>query len=429
MKRIFVPYIQLVLLLLLLSCSTFDRPNNPETPSLFRSYYDTLPLDLAEQTTRKFVQAFQEHDFVTVYMMLAPIIQQRLTNNPMTLFDSIILEESFEKNEALQLVWHDRLLKDNEHFMDTLNLFDAMMLTAAQHSALSAHLPGELTILSANETRLQTGHTAIEIVTSFTEIEEPIVFRLVRSPRGKWRVFQVVWPDGNQERYPWALPATSHKTESPTPATIPLHSTSERIFYDTLALDTPHQAVLSFVEAFQHQDFYTVFLILDREAQMEWRNHFIGMKSEKLTKVSNWRFLIQQTDFGRSVSALEEAGDIESGAFLQVTSELTGVYRNSPHTPLAVEHIGDTAYLFDQIMVAADGQYLIDLRQEIALRETRLRELANGEKTAIVTAQAEGTSGELFFRLRLSPARRWRVLQVVTPGGNENSYPWATFTP
>jgi hypothetical protein len=82
----------------------------------------------------------------------------------------------------------------------------------------------------------------------------------------------------------------------------------------------------------------------------------------------------------------------------------------------------DPWYAFDQFMLIADRHdaFLIDLSGEVTPGEW---EGAAG--TAEVPAEVEGVDGEVAFRLVHSATGRWRVRQVIVPGGDTESIPWS----
>ena len=60
-----------------------------------------------------------------------------------------------------------------------------------------------------------------------------------------------------------------------------------RTYYESLNLETPEEAVQTFADAFQREDFMTVYLVLDIEAQKRLR-----MEN---AQTFNWRHLIGET--------------------------------------------------------------------------------------------------------------------------------------
>ncbi len=83
----------------------------------------------------------------------------------------------------------------------------------------------------------------------------------------------------------------------------------------------------------------------------------------------------------------------------------------------------DGWWLFDRLMLIADESdgFLIDLSGDVSIG----REAIN-DGTAIVSAEVSGIEGDVEFRLRESATGRWRIHQVVAPGGDEDLFPWAT---
>ncbi len=82
----------------------------------------------------------------------------------------------------------------------------------------------------------------------------------------------------------------------------------------------------------------------------------------------------------------------------------------------------DRWYVFDQMMMIADEHdaYLVDLSGDVAVGE----ESAAGDDVEVSTV-VEGIDGEVRFRMVQSPSGRWRVLQVIVPGGDEDLIPWS----
>jgi len=85
----------------------------------------------------------------------------------------------------------------------------------------------------------------------------------------------------------------------------------------------------------------------------------------------------------------------------------------------------DRWYIFDEFMMIADRNdaYLIDLSGDVTLGE----ESHVGDDVE-VSSVVEGIDGEVRFRLTQSPSGRWRVYQVIVPGGDETAIPWSVPT-
>jgi limonene-1,2-epoxide hydrolase len=418
----------LLLYYLLAGCQIVEYDGS-EPPS-HRTYYDSMNLSTPEAAIETFVQAFQRRDFVTVYLILAPAAQQVLVVNreirDVLGRDSAIAMTSPEgPSEEFLRAW-TRQLQTREHIYDTLHNYDLMLATAAGYSALQIDLPGEVVTVSTSNSLTTSGQPALDVTTRVDGIDGVVVFRMVQSPSEKWRVFQVIWPSGDESEVPWAVPPeyVEKKSEGVQQLTT---NHQPRTYYDSLALSTPEAAVRTFTQAFQERDFPTVFWVLHPNAQQQWWRHFGLKRFENLVRTSNPSQILWSTEFGRNLHALVESGTINKDESFLTFLEMSGSlgYKGSPHTPLVMEHIGDTSYLFDQVMLAANEQYLIDLRGQVTIGETRLRKTVDGEMIATVIATLAGVEGEVSFRLKQSPTGRWRVLQVIVPGGDEEKYPWA----
>ena len=159
-----------------------------------------------------------------------------------------------------------------------------------------------------------------------------------------------------------------------------------RTYYESLDLSSPLSAAEVFVEAYDGDDFMTVWLVLDHSAQRQWR--------ESLN-------LLQ---YGPLIRWNEELHD-----------DLTNRYSD-----LVLES-ADYWFIFDQVMLIADqhDSLLIDL-QPVSLTLRGIE--ADGGATVI--GEFEGIDGEVTIDLNQTPRGNWRVHQVLVPGGDPASVPW-----
>lgn len=161
-----------------------------------------------------------------------------------------------------------------------------------------------------------------------------------------------------------------------------------RTYYESLNLETPEEAVQTFAEAFQRQDFMTVYLVLDAEAQRLQRAEF--------AQTFSWGHLIGET--------AEEKWSVNDRDFF--------------------EKVFDTSlepwYTFDQIMLyaASEDDLLIDLRGDLDI----LRSEDHGEVIDVI-ATVDGVSGEVVFRVVTGGDGRWRVYLVSAPDEGIDSWP------
>lgn len=164
-------------------------------------------------------------------------------------------------------------------------------------------------------------------------------------------------------------------------------------FYESLDLASPSEAVETFTDAFAEKDFMTVWLAFDINAQQRVENYF---------NLLQWPNLIR-TDAVPNIGS--ETASILSLDNLETT---------------------DRWYLFDVMMTTADEHdaYLIDLSGAVTISE----ESQAGDDAEVSTV-VEGINGDVRFRLVQSPTGRWRVYQVIVPGGDEDLIPWSVPQP
>ena len=164
-----------------------------------------------------------------------------------------------------------------------------------------------------------------------------------------------------------------------------------RTYFESLNLDSPEEAVQTFTEAFQGEDFMTVYLVLDAEAQKFQRAEF--------AQTFSWVHLIGES----------AAEDVLEGR------DLVG---------LTETHI-DSWYIFDQVMLyaAEEDDLLIDLRGDIKILSSEEFRTSDGARAAEVIAEVDGVRGEVEFRLLQDPDRRWRVYMVAAPDEDVEAWP------
>jgi hypothetical protein len=171
-----------------------------------------------------------------------------------------------------------------------------------------------------------------------------------------------------------------------------------RTCYDSLALDTPENAVQSFVDAFQREDYPSVLLILAESTQSAIPQYVNLLKFGYLIQAECW------DDVWPDIPVMAEG--IGSGEHSQ---------------SLVIQ-------VWDEIMLAAkrNSAFLIDLSGEVVILDRRFAHETEYASLAVdVIAKVEGIEGETVFRMVPSLSGRWRVLQVIVPGGDETLRPWA----
>jgi hypothetical protein len=164
-----------------------------------------------------------------------------------------------------------------------------------------------------------------------------------------------------------------------------------RTYYESLNLATPENAVQTFANAFQREDFMTVYLVLSVEAQ-----RFLRME---YAQTFNWRHMIGENADERLWDDLDFDGIIST------------TY--------------DSWYLFDQIMLYAAGKddLLIDLRGDLDILRSEESVTREGGQAVDVIADVEKVSGEVVFRMVTDRDGRWRVYLVSAPDRGVDSWP------
>ncbi|MDJ0496707.1 MAG: hypothetical protein QNJ89_02680 [Acidimicrobiia bacterium] len=159
-----------------------------------------------------------------------------------------------------------------------------------------------------------------------------------------------------------------------------------RTFYESLDLETPEAAVATITQAFAQDDFMTVWLVLDTEAQFRFQ---------------------QELSLQQHENVLAPAG--------------VDALQASPESFYGMEQ-GDPWYFFDRVMLLADEAdgFLIDLSEGFDIEE----HVTSGD-VATVTGRVGGIEEAVTFRLSRSDSGRWRVHQVAVPGGDPELIPWS----
>jgi hypothetical protein len=165
-----------------------------------------------------------------------------------------------------------------------------------------------------------------------------------------------------------------------------------RTYYESLDLSTPSHAAATFVDAFGRNDFMTVWLVLSPGAQMEFRN---------------------------DVNLLQYSEVVDTAAF----ADFGAVLETEFLPPTGWDSLDDWE-VFDRLMLMADRHHalLIDLSGSVKITGTTT---VPDSAYTDVAARVEGIDGEVILRTTQAPSGRWRLFQVILPGGDSNLIPWA----
>ncbi|MDA0243445.1 MAG: hypothetical protein OT477_08520 [Chloroflexi bacterium] len=176
----------------------------------------------------------------------------------------------------------------------------------------------------------------------------------------------------------------------PPPTPVP------RTYYESLDLATAESAVQEFVAAFQRDDYQTLYLIFSFNTQTRVINKF-------------------------NLLSLSELITPPEGITLQEIVQETTLYR----PPIEWEHV-TLNYRFDDLMLVAKkyDAFMIDLRGEVTIEQTKPWADQYNEGLDVLT-RVEGIEGTVTFRMVQASSGRWRVQQVIVPGGDEENVPWS----
>ncbi len=172
-----------------------------------------------------------------------------------------------------------------------------------------------------------------------------------------------------------------------------------RTYYESLDLATPERTLATFINAFNRTDFWTVWMVLAPSAQFTLPQYLNLMQYGALTQVS----------------VFKEFKD-------EIPTFATGL--------VSGEHSeADFGYMFDTIMLTASRHdaFLIDLRGNLHILSSKESTTTDGEPCVDVLASV-GDLASVTFRMVQAPSGRWRVLQVIVPGGDEEQIPWSVPT-
>jgi hypothetical protein len=166
-----------------------------------RTPFDRLALDSPEAAVARFVDAYRQRDYVTVYWILSPAAQKAWTDD-FYVFNMEPLIAKLPAGRQSEILMTGIPPMDQWDQQDGSWLFDRIMVTSEAAGALPVQMP-------QNGTAGKPQPRADGAVTiGFGQGATAVKFRLVRAPSGQWRVFSVSAGGGNPDRAPWGLGKT-----------------------------------------------------------------------------------------------------------------------------------------------------------------------------------------------------------------------------
>jgi len=164
-----------------------------------RTYYEALSLGSPEDAVHAFMQAFQEGDFMTVYLILDGATQKALR---LEFAKNFSWEHMIGQRVAEDILDQVYTIELHETHSDFWYTFDQIMLSTAEQDDLLIDLRGNLEILRTEESRSNDGRHSVDIIASVESVQGEVLFRTVQGPDDRWRIYLVSAPGEGVDSWP-----------------------------------------------------------------------------------------------------------------------------------------------------------------------------------------------------------------------------------
>ncbi len=187
----------LAVLLALIGGGCSDSSGEAVPPGGARTYFEALDLSTPSAAAETFLDAFARDDFMTVWLVLHPVIQYDIREALRLLQARVVVDHLSIPSAEYEEIYTSfpPVMSDGDWV-----LFDALMLAADEHDAFLIDLSGPVRV---TDEALDGGNAELSAVAE--GIEGPVTLRMSRSPDGRWRVWEVgtggegapaeVWPN------------------------------------------------------------------------------------------------------------------------------------------------------------------------------------------------------------------------------------------
>ena len=179
-----------VLALVLSSCSFAEEGDEA------RTYFESLDLSTPDAAAEEFVEAFDSSDYMTVWLTLDTHAQRAWISS----FNLLQYRTILRVDESIRGEMSDLFSSFVWESSDYWYVFDQMMLLAEENEALLIDLEPE----GLNAGTVNDDGTAT-VVGEFAGIDGEVTIHLTESPDGRWRVQQVMPPNGDPDSVPWGV--------------------------------------------------------------------------------------------------------------------------------------------------------------------------------------------------------------------------------
>lgn len=166
-----------------------------------------------------------------------------------------------------------------------------------------------------------------------------------------------------------------------------------RTQYEGLDLSSPQSAAETFIALFERGDYPALFLVLSPEAQRSWR-----VRPAATFDYTTW--FRDETLLDRVASLSRDLPDEHDSALIPM--------------------------IFDEVMVLAEANdaFVIDLRG-VSLNDAEPEAFEQADLSGYSIEGRLADGSPVTFILAQSPSGRWRVHQVIVPGGDVDILPWS----
>jgi hypothetical protein len=170
--------------------------------------------------------------------------------------------------------------------------------------------------------------------------------------------------------------------------------------YEKLDLSSPEAAVRTFISAYRAGDFVTAYWIFTRATQRDWREHFDATDIRQISRVELPSGGQIKIELIKALFPPEKQWEQEEGSFL-FASFMQGARRRNI---LPLDVTGFAPLLTAPPMHKAAPQ--------------------RADGSVDIAVDLPSYPRPVIFRLERSPLGRWRVRQIIPPGGDETSLPF-----
>jgi hypothetical protein len=189
-----------------------ENLDSENSTGLERPYYETLALDSPEAAVREFLRAWQRDDLCTAYLVFAAETQYTfwITLNTGEM-DAFISDPSSFQEDLKDL---DFKPGSHEHAQVGLGHFELFVGVAKRTGGLPINLESPVSIRGTESVAAEGNRKLVDVMAT-CESHPSLVFRMVQSKSGRWRLLYVILPD-KEPPVTWPVPADASWLPQPS---------------------------------------------------------------------------------------------------------------------------------------------------------------------------------------------------------------------